>query len=109
MTHWNASEEETLNTIITCDVNSAHDIMERNKVLFKNILKASYYSWITDPGLEVLYDVFMNGIGSAISDPTDFVKNWKLDKGWVAHTGSYTEPNVRNFVTNRLGNSKWVA
>ena len=109
MKHWNALEEETLNTIITCDVNSAHAIMERNKVLFKNIIKASYQSWINDAGLEVLYDVFMNGISFAISDPTDFVKNWKLDKGWVAHTGGYNEPNVRNFVTNRLSDSKWQA
>jgi hypothetical protein len=106
MKYWDATEEETINCIINCDVEASHRILARNKVAFKQMLKASYYS-STDAELELLYNVFVNGIRSAINDPNDFVTNWKLQVGWTPHSGSRNEPNVAKYMRERIGNANY--
>ncbi len=110
MKYWNATEEETISCIIDCDVEAAHRILERNKECFKQILQAAY------PGRDTieigfLYDVFINGIRSAINDPNDFVTNWKLHTGWEPHAAwprrSGPEPNVYTYLQNRRKNDKY--
>ncbi len=106
MNYWDATEEETINCIINCDVESAHRILARNKTIFKQLLKASYYDK-SDTQLELLYNVFINGIRSAINNPNDFVSNWKLHSGWVPHSGATGEPNVATFIRNRTSNANY--
>lgn len=105
MKYWNATEEETINCIINCDVEASHRILSRNKDAFKAMLKASYY--VDDAKLELLYNVFINGIRSAINDPHDFVTNWKLHTGWTPHSGASGEPNVATYMRNRIGNANY--
>lgn len=121
MPYWNATEEETLDCIIRCDVEAAQKILLRNKEVFKQLLKASYFEDdddydYDDPGktpkkkkseMDILFDVFMNGIGSAVNDPTDLTANWCLESGWKRHAGGHREPNVRSFLDSRRRDSKY--
>lgn len=78
--HWKADEQETIETIINCDVKQAQKILKRNKDLFIELLKASYVSYISPESkvFEPLFDVFINGMESVIKDPSDIVGNWML-------------------------------
>lgn len=103
--HWVATEEEVINCIINCDVKAAHKMMERNKEAFLQLLKASYSS--AQPAeLEMLYQVFIKGIRSAIKDPLDLTTNWRLESGWKPHSGVVGEPNARTFLYNRRNDSE---
>ena len=105
--YWNASDEEVIRCMVDCDVELAHEIMERNKRLFCGIIKASY-NWASDATIEMLYNVFYNGMESAINDPSDFVKNWKLSpSSWIRHTGARTEPNVICYTDNMYNNNRF--
>lgn len=83
--HWNGSEQETIKVINKCDVDGAKKILERNKEMFIKLLKAAYPA-LTAPALEKLYLVFLNGMETAIKDPTAIETNWGVDGGWVTHT-----------------------
>jgi hypothetical protein len=80
---WISDEAEVIDTIIRCDVVAARASLEKNKKLFKQLLKACYsegtYTWADEDDIEAIFGVFMNGLESAVEDPRDFVKNWKLD------------------------------
>lgn len=102
MKFWDATEEETIECIVNCDVEAAHKILKRNKVIFKSILNASYHK--ENKLIELLYDLFINGISSAINNPHDFVTNWRLHTGWIYHRGAMNEPNVSTFMRNRIAN-----
>lgn len=84
---WDATEEETVNCIQNCDVELAHKIMERNKATLMKIFRAAYH-YLTDKQLDSAYHIFYDGLDSAIKNPADFVSNWKLDGGWVVHSGA---------------------
>ena len=104
---WKTTEEETIDTIIRCDVETSHKILERNREVLKQLLKASYQR-AGDSDLETLFNVFKNGIGSAIKNPRDFETNWKFKTGWIAHYGGAGEPNVATFMSNRRHNPKYL-
>lgn len=80
---WIAEEEETIDIVIRSDAAAARASLEKNKKLFLHLLRASYgagsYTWARPNDLEALFKVFTNGLESAIADPRDFVKNWRLD------------------------------
>lgn len=104
--YWKATEEEVVNCIVNCDVKAAHKMMERNKEVFLQLLKASQQ--LAQPNeLEMLYKVFVNGIRSAVADPLDLTFNWKLESGWRPHAGGNGEPNVRTFLAARRQDAKY--
>lgn len=99
---WDATEEETLNTVIKCDVKNARKIMERNKSVMIKLIKASYH-WATEKQLEFMYSIFLNGAESFIKDPSDFEKNWNLKGVWIAHSGN-VNMNVADAVRRASNN-----
>lgn len=84
---WNATEEETVNCIQNCDVDLAHKIMERNKPTLLKIFQAAY-SYLTPKQLDNAYHIFYDGVDTAVKNPGDLTANWKLDGGWVIHSGA---------------------
>lgn len=84
---WKATEKETVETIMNHDVDTARAILKRNESVFKGILQTIggvYLAYSDAP--EVAYKVWANGMESAIKDPRDIVKNWKLEGSWVGHS-----------------------
>jgi hypothetical protein len=80
MDYWDATEKETIETILRCDVKNAKKILKRNNEIFKKIITSAYGNG-KDP--EVLYNVFLDGLDSVVVDPNDVVGNWNLEKDWV--------------------------
>lgn len=97
---WDTTEEETVDTIVNCDVKTARVILERNKEVMMKIIGASYAEWAKKKDLEVLFNVFMNGMEWIVGDPNDFVTNWTLDDIWVGHSGG-PNMNVEDVLRNR--------
>jgi len=85
--YWETTEEETVGCIQNCDVDIAHKIMERNKATLLKIFKAAY-TYLSDKQLENAYHIFYDGVDAAIKNPNDIAGNWKLDGGWVVHSGA---------------------
>lgn len=85
--YWEAGEEETLACIQNCDVDLAHKIMERNKPALLKIFRAAY-NYLSEKQLENAYHIFYDGVDAAIKNPSDVAANWKLDGGWVIHSGA---------------------
>lgn len=75
--HWDATEEETINTINTCDVKQARKILKRNKKILLKMFKASY-SNMDDSALAGVYDVFMHGLEYIVKDPNAIKENWNI-------------------------------
>jgi hypothetical protein len=88
---WKADEKETIECIQNCDVKMAHAILARNKALFCGIMRFG----ATSKSAEVVYDVFCKGIESAIADPHDIAKNWRItgEYSWQPHS-QYPEREV---------------
>ncbi len=84
---WESSEEETVNCVQNCDVELAHKIMERNRTTLLKIFRAAY-SYLSEKQLDNVYHIFYDGLDIAIKNPADIVGNWKLDGGWVVHSGA---------------------
>jgi len=83
--HFDGSETETIETIITCDVERARKIMDRNKALIMKLIKAAGGGYRDNP--EAVFGIFRNGMESAVKDPTDIEGNWNLTSGrWVFHS-----------------------
>ncbi len=85
--YWESSEEETINCVQNCDVDLAHKIMERNRPTLLKIFRAAY-SYLSEKQLENAYHIFYDGVDVAIKNPADLVGNWKLNGGWVVHSGA---------------------
>lgn len=89
--HWKFDEEEVIRTINSCDVEAARKILEQNKEMFMEILKSAYYG--SKRKAEFVNNIFLNGIGHAISNPNDLEKNWNLTGNWINHSDG-EEKNV---------------
>jgi hypothetical protein len=79
---WQATEEETIQTIVNCDVAAARASLEKNKEVFIKLLAACYqshYSWASAQDLELLYNIFANGMETALAEPDNLARNWYLD------------------------------
>lgn len=85
--YWQHKEEETIDTINTCNVEAARASLERNKDLFIKIISA-YYGTNSHATLNA-YKAFYNGMESVLENPTDIESNWlvKPDMLWVKHAG----------------------
>lgn len=89
---WKGSEKETIRIIQECDVEAARKVLDLNKDLMIGILSAAYGKDV--PGTEIksgapmVFDIYRNGIESAVANPTDMVNNWCLNgsgKAWLTH------------------------
>jgi len=92
---WQATEEETIKTIVNSDVEAARASLEKNKDIFLKLLSACYqvnYTWAKKEDLDILYNVFANGMESVLAEPENIVRNWYLD----AKDGSDNEWRLGN-------------
>jgi hypothetical protein len=93
---WEATEEETIEVIMTHNVEKARQILERNKTIFMKLLQAAYGGGgMNDGSLEAVYQTFLNGVEYMIKDPNDLESNWHLKGGWIRHCAN---PN-KNFAS----------
>lgn len=81
---WNATERETIETIIKCDVNRAHEIMKRNEVTLKKLLSSSY-SYLHSDTINGIYNALIKGINGFIVNPQDMEGNWNLNSQTTNH------------------------
>ncbi len=81
---WKGSEEETINTIIRCDVDKAREIMERNQGIMLQLLKSAYPT-MESACHDKLFSIIMNGFESAVADPNDLETNWSLGGNWTPY------------------------
>lgn len=79
---WNASEEETIKCINTCDVDLAREILKRNKKFFKKILGIYYQSTSKQ---DAAFRWFIEGADSIIQNMNDIETNWCLKNHWETH------------------------
>lgn len=86
---WNASEDETVETIMKHDVDRARDILKRNSGLFTSIIRMGGGGYATQP--EQAVRVFNQGLESAIQNTEDIAHNWRLDREseWLSSKRSY--------------------
>jgi hypothetical protein len=102
---WKTSEEETIACIKNCDVKLAQEILSRNKDLFLKLLGSCYTQYMTNKEvLTLLYNIFYNGMDTAIKNPKDIVGNWCLEgEGlWRGHsngTGKQVNTGVQILIT----------
>jgi hypothetical protein len=91
---WKATEDEVVNTMLTCDVTKAREILERNKIVLMKMITAAWgYDPASASALKV-YEIIMNGVSVAVKDPNDLVNNWNLEGTWCTHCDG-TNKNVR--------------
>jgi hypothetical protein len=82
--HFNATEKEIIDCINACDVKKAQEIMDRNKDIFLNLLQCVYP--FKKEHIDMLYEVFYNGIDKYLKNPEDVEANWLLDSNsWLGH------------------------
>jgi hypothetical protein len=94
MKFWEATEKETIDCIRNCDVAKAREILSREKnkrVMFK--LLRDCYGWTGEKQLK-LFNVFLEGMESIISNPADIAGNWMLNDKWTAHS-DHKDKSVR--------------
>lgn len=87
---WKGSEEETIEVVKGCDVAGARKIMDRNKDMYLKLIAAAHLSY-PDPktgksDYETAFNIFYNGLETAIAKPEDIAGNWCIDTGWTAHS-----------------------
>ena len=100
---WLAHPQETIEAINNCDVKLAREILFRNREVIAAMV-TGMMDWRGEGGDEDFYNddvdsdintkvpielamqIGMHGVESVISDPEDFVKNWKISSGkWTGH------------------------
>lgn len=87
---WQCEEKEMIQVVMKNDIAGAQAILDRNKDMFKQILKViggTFYSG--DKYLELAFNAWRNGVKTIVEDPTNLVKNWDLEKTWVRHGDGY--------------------
>jgi hypothetical protein len=83
---WKSDEAETLEIIIKNDIDKAREVLDRNKLMFRQICKVirgPYYQ--TNEQLDLAFNVWRNGISTAVANPRDIVGNWGLEGHWTLH------------------------
>jgi hypothetical protein len=98
---WKHDEAETIRIIRECDVEAARKVLTDNKDNFLKIITVAYQSQpIPKEYYEVIYNIFMNGMGSVIKDVHDIEGNWHLTNGmWQVHTGN-VNATITSFINN---------
>ncbi len=86
---WQGNEEETLEIVMSNDIARAREVLDRNKLMFRQICKVitgPYYT--TDEHLDFAFKVWRNGIDTVVESPKDIIGNWNLGgQGgrWILH------------------------
>jgi hypothetical protein len=107
---WEASEDEVIGTMINSDVAQARKILLRNKSVFDKILQSAYM-WLykakdSKKRTDVLFDIFMNGMESALETPNDFVKNWQLKSAYPSNVRAEYGRQVVSYHYSLMSNQK---
>lgn len=97
--YWKATEAEVIKCINECDVKLAQEILNRNKETFITLYKACYGDCAES--LENLFQIYINGMESAVEDPTNISKNWKLTREVVDNHGWGNFTHNRNSVLSK--------
>ena len=74
---WNATEEETIDTIMTCNVDKARDILSRNRDMFLQVIQSVHRH--DEREAAIVNHVFMHGLESLCADPLNIERNWGLN------------------------------
>lgn len=92
---WQGDEDEMKAILMQNDIAGARAVLDRNKVMFKQICKVITGTFYTlDEHLEKAFDVWRNGLSTVVKDMTDLVSNWNLEPDtqgmvqpgrWVLH------------------------
>lgn len=99
---WKASEKEIIDCMMECDVDRAHEIMNRNEEIIKKMIQAAW--GLSNSQGDFLYKIMLNGVASAVKDPKDLVTNWNLNGSWIGHSDGINK-NVSRSI-NDLMSSK---
>ena len=83
--NWIADEKEVIRVINECDVVAARKILETNKDLMIRLLELCY---TTNAVAVKAYQIFLNGLESAIKNLEDIAGNWALETYWSSHNGN---------------------
>ena len=101
---WKATQEEVIECINTHNVEMAREILNRNKELFSKIIDSRYQNV---EQTTVVLNTFMNGIESAINDPSDVLSNWNLNKdGTFKDSSGIYHHEVRHAVKTLITGKK---
>jgi Phage phiEco32-like COOH.NH2 ligase-type 2 len=82
---WQCEEKEMIQIVMENDIAGARAILDRNKDMFKQILKVITGTFYTDAYLETAFNAWRNGVKSIVENPADLVKNWDLERTWICH------------------------
>lgn|GEM_PF-1970898 len=82
--YWEGNQKETIDCMVSCDVDKSREILNRNKNLFINLLKSAYPAWPLEKDYEKMFSIFIDGLESVIEDPSNFEVNWGMtdDQPW---------------------------
>jgi len=104
---WDAEDDEVRHAINKLDVAVAQKILKRNEPMLRSIITRR---WGGDMAVTHTLATIYEGIGYAVADPTNLVKNWRLDDTWFGHNHNSSERHtwggVCRIAAYSLGGSK---
>lgn len=74
---YKGTEQEIIDCINNGDVKKAQELMNTNSFLIKEVLRAAY-NGASDKHIDMLFNIFYNGMETAIKNPEDIEGNWCL-------------------------------
>lgn len=85
--HWLAHPQETISIINGNDVPAARKLLKQNEHILAEIIGKAVFGDVYSQSVQTAVRMGQQGIESVISDPTDYVKNWKFDEeaNWRGH------------------------
>jgi hypothetical protein len=88
---WDAADDEVRHAINKLDVAVAQKILKRNEPMLRKIITRR---WSTDATVTHTLATIYEGIGYAVTDPTDLVKNWRLNDTWFNHNHNSSQQHT---------------
>jgi phiEco32-like amidoligase-type 2 protein len=82
---WAGDEQETIETIKSCDYEQADKIMKRNEGMFRWLLRQVY---MNGPAIDKAISISANGLHSVVEDPEKIPANWKFGEQWIPDAGA---------------------
>lgn len=90
---WDAEDDEVRHAINKGDVDVAQRILRRNEPMLRKMIAGAYAGYpgymnsrVEHHSLATIYE----GIDYAVAEPTNLVKNWKLDGAWKTEYDGHT-------------------
>jgi hypothetical protein len=84
--HFQATDDEVVEIIQTCNVEKAREVLKRNKGLYMSLLKDCYGNETVRS--ENAFNLLLQGVGSIIKDPFNMTENWSLEGTWLRHSNN---------------------